>query len=282
MSDFLLTFDLAPYHRLDRLALLACQDYNLGNVTDWFGSFRGGLAGLESRTYGVQTHFRLVHAWLPTRRSPLETEYHIASIFFNMDSAIECLAFALNALGFAVAPKCFRDVTDERQLTKIAPWDVSGRPTGVPPRQPLDGYKLVFPALQAHWQANRGLLDTIVEQHDVSKHREHIFEGGMARLDPPVGFYEALGIADDKAKQHEYWPMAEIILREAPKRARGSRTPQSAGESVVLLETVSKDFCDFINQSGWKALEDAVSNIHLPYTDFLDAKTKPTGERQAD
>ena len=281
MSDFLLPFDLAPYDRLDRLALLACQDYNLGNVTDWFGSFRGGLAGVNSRTYGVETHFRLVHAWLPKRRGPLETEYHIASIFFNMDSAIECLAFALNALGFAVAPKCFREVRDEGQLKQIAPSDVLGQPTWNPPRDPLDGYTSIFPTLQAHWQANRNLLETIVEQHDVSKHREHIYVGGMARLDAPVGFYEALGIADDKAKQHEYWPMAEIILGEAPKRPRGSRKPQVAGESV-LLETVATDFCDFINQSGRKALEDAVSNIHLPYTDFLDGKTKPTGEGQAD
>jgi hypothetical protein len=127
MSDFVLQFDLAPYRRLDRFALLACQDYNLGNVTDWFGTFRGGLAGFNSRTYGVETHFRLVHAWLPKRRGPLETEYHIASIFFNMGSAIECLTFALNALGFAALPGRFRDVTDDRQLRSVTPWDILGK-----------------------------------------------------------------------------------------------------------------------------------------------------------
>jgi hypothetical protein len=96
-------------------------------------------------------------------------------------------------------------------------------------------------------------------------------KAGMARLDAPVGFYEALGIADDKAQQADYWPMAEIILREAPKRARTSRKPQGAGE-WVLLEAVSTDFCDFINLSGRKALDDAVSNIYIPHTEFLHPK----------
>jgi hypothetical protein len=45
MSDFAVHFDSKPFESLDQLALLACQDYNLGGTGDWFGEFRGGLYG---------------------------------------------------------------------------------------------------------------------------------------------------------------------------------------------------------------------------------------------
>ncbi len=41
-SNFVLDFDLHAFDELDQFALLACQRYNLGNDTDWFGTFRGG------------------------------------------------------------------------------------------------------------------------------------------------------------------------------------------------------------------------------------------------
>ena len=35
MPEFSVQFDLAPFEELDQLALLACQDYNLGNAGNW-------------------------------------------------------------------------------------------------------------------------------------------------------------------------------------------------------------------------------------------------------
>jgi hypothetical protein len=119
MIDFDLPFDLSNYKYLDQFALLACQSYNLGNSNDWFGNFRGGLYGFYARIYGLITHYKTVHAWLSSPRVPMEIEYHLASIFFSMDSAIECLTFAINALGFAAAPRAFRDVSNEKALKQI-------------------------------------------------------------------------------------------------------------------------------------------------------------------
>ena len=119
MTDFSLKFDMQPFEELDQFALLACQKYNYGNNNNWFGVFRGGLYGFYARIHGVKTHYFAVHSWMPRPRMPSETEYHIASIFFNMDSSIECIAFALNALGFGTSTNdLFRDVTKAKELRK--------------------------------------------------------------------------------------------------------------------------------------------------------------------
>ena len=38
-ADFQLTFEMDPLRKLDEFALLACQDYNLGGVGEWFEEF---------------------------------------------------------------------------------------------------------------------------------------------------------------------------------------------------------------------------------------------------
>ena len=96
MSEYSVEFDLASFEMLDELALLARQDYNLGGAGDWFSEFRGGLNGFYSRIYGVKRQYLEVHEWIPRARLPVETEYHLASILFHMDSALECLTFGLN------------------------------------------------------------------------------------------------------------------------------------------------------------------------------------------
>jgi hypothetical protein len=148
------------------------------------------------------------------------------------------------------------------------PRDILGEPSATPPRLPISGYNLLFPTFQSHWQAHRKLLSIIVEQHDVSKHRETIFTGGMSRLDPPPGFYEALGIGDDSADRSNFWPMAEIILRKDPKSVRAGRKPQEATDSI-LLETVASDFCFFINKSGEFAFHDAKTHFKLKHNEFM-------------
>lgn len=41
MDRFNLTFEVKSFFELDeKIALLACQDYNFGNKDDWFGAFR--------------------------------------------------------------------------------------------------------------------------------------------------------------------------------------------------------------------------------------------------
>lgn len=255
MSGFTLAIDERPFTHLDDHALLACQTHNYGNHSDWFGNFRGGLYGMYSRLHAVRQHFYEVHAWKLEPRILANAEYHLSVIFFGMDSAIECLTFSLNALGNAIDASLFHDVTDEKALRKISPFDILGR--GKAP--PLPGYATHFPSLQAYWQSENALIDTIMIQHDVSKHRQTIFRGGKVRDDPPPGFYEAAGVVDDKYKILLN-PMEEIILDRDPKSPRCNQTPTPHNQRLTV-ESICESFASFFNKSSGLALDDATRCI---------------------
>ena len=131
------------------------------------------------RIYGVKLHCQEVHSWLPHVLIPKNIEYHLSFIFFNMDSSLDCFLYAMNDLGNTVAPNEFPDVTNEKALRQVAPWNIFSSKN----RCPLMGYRHYFPPLQAHWKEKEGPLSTITEQHNVSKHRSTIlYRGGMMRL----------------------------------------------------------------------------------------------------
>jgi hypothetical protein len=270
MSDYLLPFDLSPLTELDQFAQLACERYNFGNETDWFGCFRGGIPAVHYRVQAVQRHYYDVHAWVPSPRFMGDAEYHLASLFFNMDSALECLVFGLNALGSAAYPSDFRDVTDRRALRQIAPVDLMGSE-----QQPaLAGYERVFPRLQEDWRACSDLISFVTEHHAVSKHRSTIFRGGRSRDDPPPGFFEAIGLAGHPAR-FAYGPMAEIILIPDPKEPPAQHKP-TPREKQVLLENLGPQYCDFLNRSVQLALVDATHNILLKHEEFLSSDRDDT------
>jgi len=269
-KDYVLEFNRSSFKALDEFALLTDQKYNLGDKDDWFGNFRGGLYGFYARITGVKIHFRKVHSWDFSIKAPSIVEYHISSIFFNMDSAIECLTFALNALGYIADSTKFIDITDEKKLKGIKPDNLIGRsPTysnGFIP-----GYDIYFPFLKKYWRENLDLIKQIIEQHDVSKHRSTIYHGGKVRDDPPSGFFEKLGIngdrIEDKAKQSIFAPMAEILIVPQLKIPRSKRKTVKL-EDIPKLENIAEKFFTFINISGAKALEDAKTNIKLNYNEF--------------
>lgn len=261
-NNYTLNFDLLSYKALDKFALLANQKYNLGDRDDWFNCFRGGLHGLFARVMGVKIHYHKVHSWKPVEIDYMEVEYHVSTILFNMDSALECMVFALNALGYIVDSDKFLDVTNEKELRKIAPYNI----LVLKESKKFQGYDDYFPSLKSYWHENRDLICTISEQHNVSKHRKTIFKGGKVREDPPQGFFEKMGMEDDKEKQILFSPMAEIILTPQPK------TPLQQGKPPdyknIKLEDIAKRFCTFINICGVKALEDAKSRVKLSYSEF--------------
>lgn len=268
MSNFILNIELSTFKELDQFALLACQKYNYGNDNEWFGSFRGGLYGSYARIHGLINHYYAVHAWMPRPRLPAETEYHLASIFFNMDSFVECITYAFNALGFGVLNNdSFRDVTKSKELRRVSPYDILGRIEANNPKPPLGGYESIFPSVQKYWKSKYSLISTIFEQHDVSKHRETIFTGGMASGDPPSGFYESLGVSENASQKALFWPMKEIILESNPKTPRIEREPQPR-EGQVLLEEIVPEFQNFIVETGAHALNDAKANIKLKVSQF--------------
>jgi hypothetical protein len=267
MKEFSLDFDPQSFDALDKFALLATQDYNLGGAGDWFGNFRGGLYGFYSRFHGVQRHYSEVHAWLPRIRLPQETEYHLSSILFHMDSAIECLAFAMNALGWASEPTEFHDVRDNAALRRVSPLDVVGDPKRKPPIGPKPGYLKVFPRFQAVWLQATADISRIRDLHDVSKHRTTVFIGGKIRSDPPNQFYETLGIGNDATQRTLVAPMAEILLKDNPRAPAILRqsVPRSQTE---LLEDLVPRFADLVVASATEALKDAETNITLNEREF--------------
>lgn len=184
-----------------------------------------------------------------------------------MDSAFECLTFALNALGWAVLPSDFRNVTDAKALRRISPLDIIGEPSRVPPLAPEPGYAKIFPRLQALWKSRAAVITKVRDLHDVSKHRRTIFVGGQARSDPPDGFYEALGMPDEASRRAPLWPMAEIILKHDPKAPATGRTPKAV-EPRELLEDLAPSFAALVNASGTAVLEDAQANVPLKEAQF--------------
>ena len=260
-----------PFEELDEFALLATQDYNLGNKPEWFGCFRGGLYGFYARVFGIGEHFRLLHAWLPPRpQFPEDTEYHLSSALYNMDSAVECLTFAFNALGFAALPKAFRDVTKRDELRKISPWDIPGILSAQPSKPQLDGYSKLYPTLQSHFAKNSAFLRSIFDLHDISKHRETLYEGGQLRSDSPPGFYEALGLEENATDRILFSPHETILLKHEPKTPRGKRSSIPRQEHSTL-ESVVPQFLEFLQKSCELALNDVQTNIALNRSKFPTA-----------
>jgi hypothetical protein len=185
-----------------------------------------------------------------------------------MDSALECLTYTLNALGHAVLPASFRDIAARRDLAKISPRDILGTMDANQQKNPLPGYERLFPSTQAYWFAHRNLIQTIFELHDVSKHRRTIYLGGRMRLDPPPGFYEALGFAVKKNEEHLFWPSAEILLPHDPKAPLVERMLLERDKHQTL-EGLSQKFVKFINQTSRLTLADARSTIALAHNEFL-------------
>lgn len=264
----MLKIDPLQFQKLDEFALLARQDYNLGNSSDWFGYFRGGLYGFYGRVFGVGEHFRLLHEWLPPRAHlPEDTEYHLSSAFFNMDSALECLTFALNALGFAANPDGFRNVGSSHELRKISPTDILGRNNLPRPTLPLRGYGEIYPGLQSHFATNDDLLATIFDLHDYSKHREALYTGGKARLDPPHGYVEVLKMEENDPKRVIFSPHETILLKHKPKNPRGGHS-SIPREEQLTLETIVPQFFEFLGKSSVLALSDVRTNIALRRQEF--------------
>jgi len=257
MRDFVLHFELQSCRELDNFALLANQAYNFGDKNGWFNDFRGGLFGFYSRIETIARHYLAVHSWVPVPRLH-DAEYQLSAILFNMDSAIECFVFALNALGNSVFSSEFRDIAEPAALRRISPSDI------LDSKLPLfSAYSRHFPKLQSLWTANTDLLQIIRDCHNVSKHRSTIFTGGKCQTDAPPGFYEALGIQGNPDAQWPFWPMEEIILTRNAKVPVIQRVPTPVAEQVVL-EDMAERFVDFVNRIAKLSLDDAKCSFKLP------------------
>lgn len=269
MGKYQLKFDDTSFKQLDKFALLCDQDYNYGNHGQWFNNFRGGLFGAYNRVNGISETYKRLHSWFPAPPYVHAVETHLANLFFNMDSCLECLVFALNALGYCAKPEEFHDITDSTDLRRIRPENIVGNSASTPPQLPLTGYTKIFPSVVKHWQEHEWLMRIIFEQHDVSKHRKTIFVGGRVRSDVPPGYFKSLGLAEGDLRRSILRPMAEISLFPEPKLPISSMI-NPAREDMHVLEDIAPQFQMFVDATGVHALADAKANIPLNEKDFRE------------
>ena len=256
---------------LDKFALLAMQSYNIGNCDGWFGVFRDGYFGMQSRLFGLRYHSKLLHSW----PNPLDMigyypfyfhEHNASVMLFCMDSAIECFVFALNALGQAVDNTGFHSVSDHRSLGKVSPKNVvhSEEKSRAP------GYQKNFPSLQQHWANNLAFLNLIFDNHDVTKHRQQHNMGGRFSSDLPQSYLPLLGFPGGKEFAIGFAPAVEVYLPSNPKNKSNTIT----GLNIHNLEALETKFWEFINESIDLAVGDSRENISLNYETFQEQNSQ--------
>lgn len=272
-AKHLLQFDQESLQELDDFALLCDQPYNYGNHDRWFNDFRGGYFGAINRMNGIIDSYKRLHSWFPVGRHLTSVETNLSNLFFNLDSCVECYVFMLNALGYCTSPADFKNITDAKELRDIRPSIILGNARANPPEQPLAGFIQIFPSVVSHWQANANLLNVVVEQHDVSKHRKQNFSGGEVNMVPPKGLFKALGLRDGDAATITLYPMKKILLEPDPKTPT-SKKPQYKHEDLLILEDLVPDYVKFINETAALAVTDGRANISLNETQF-----RTTGSR---
>lgn len=142
-------------------------------------------------------------------------------------------------------------------LRKISPRDVTGPGDGLP----LAGYVKYYPTFQNRLLASTELIRLIVDNHDVSKHRQSSFRGGTLRNDSPLGFFEIRGLPVGDLRRPLITPMQEVIVPKEPKLPMEAR-PNHA-DSWTKLETIISDFRTFIETAIACAGADVRGTIEL-------------------
>jgi hypothetical protein len=108
-EDLLKRMNLNYIDELIEIAFRARE--KCGNRGSWFTYFNRSMDGLRARIYGLKRHYNclqsmsnIIHETLEigplTEDDIIKLDHHVSDILFNLDSAIECFVFALNAIGY--------------------------------------------------------------------------------------------------------------------------------------------------------------------------------------
>jgi hypothetical protein len=105
-------------------------------------------------------------------------ESYAGTLFFAMDSSLECFAHAVNALGYLLSPAEFLDIRADEKIRRITPANLFDPPSkGNVGHSAYPACLKWFPRICGHWSANRSLLAGIIDYHDASKHRHSVVVG---------------------------------------------------------------------------------------------------------
>ena len=257
-----LVFDLSGFQVLDSLALQAQESWNYGNANNWFFSFRASLFPMYNRLRFAAQHYHDLHNW---NAHPLgsDYDYHVPIIFFCFDSAIECFVFGLNVVGFTIDAPAFIDTQSAPALRAVSPRNILDDPMTLPKgaRKPPAGWARYFPTLQSYWRNEKTLIQQIMDQHDVSKHRQMIAPGASVLPDreAPKGYREFMGIPPGAPFPFKLNPAIEVYLYPDPKAPITQQLPSGH----MKLEDIAPKFVAFINRTGELAFEDAKKALKL-------------------
>lgn len=169
---------ISAYNCLREMCRIIGQTF--GAQDGWRIMFGDGIRGFAARLTTVMESHRLLdepfsvplETFSPEQWA-VESDRRIGEIFFGMDSALECLVFALNSIGYLKSPSDFCDIKTVEGLKQVKPDNIVSR-MPQDKKNPRSGYAKFFPRVVACWNANRSLIDRIMEYHDVSKHRSCI------------------------------------------------------------------------------------------------------------
>ena len=173
------------------LAKVLQDDPRYAKPPNWALTYRYAVRGMLARIITVDRDYRGLNE--PGRgTAPAEEmatqnarnwwnavwESYAGTLFFAMDSSLECFAHALNALGYLLRPAEFLDITAVEKLRRITPANLFD-----PPSKAYAAYSAYaaclkwFPRICGHWSTNRPLLTEIIEYHDATKHRHSVVVG---------------------------------------------------------------------------------------------------------
>lgn len=172
---------------IDELRQIAVQAENkFGDRGSWYTYFVRAIDGLKARIFGLREHYTRIQSISSTfplsYDTIIELDHHLSDIFFNMDSAIECFVFGLNAIGYGIMDsKTFLSIENDRTLKQIGPDNIFKKTNNV-------NYQRFFPNLINYWLKDseikgyvtpEKLWNSIRDQHIVSKHRSRIYHQSM-------------------------------------------------------------------------------------------------------
>lgn len=162
------------------------SDPKIGDFDDWLGVYRDGLRGMFARLIAVDRQYVALHNYqlhVTDNENPnwwaIECECCTGLILFGMDSMLECLVFALNAVGYAKSKTDFRNITDAKALKRICIIDVYDLPQAG--AREVAGYRKFMPRFVKCWENWNPLIARIADYHSVSKHRSATATGGHYR-----------------------------------------------------------------------------------------------------
>ena len=227
--------------------------------------FNSGMRGLHARYAGAEVALATltvpdlvgsVQQVIP--RPPLAwvlVDTYVSLFLFSAWSSIECLAYAVNALGFSISPGDFCDIDSERGLRGIAPKIIVGP-------QALPGFPRHFPSLTSCLVARSSDVQVLQQQHNVSKHRRAVAAGGQVNDRMRKALARAMGddLANHVACQRASW---DNILLDPEHCINAAVAPEPSEEASVLLH----------DQDCTEAL-DLVVCTEAPYEDEILQETR--------